>query len=47
MLGAHFFDLGQQQFLLLVQYWSGFFEVQEVRVATSASGIAVCKVQFA
>ena len=47
MLGAHFFDLGQQQFLLLVQYWSGFFEVQEVRVATSASVIAVCKVQFA
>ena len=47
MLGADFFYLGQQQFFLLVDYWSGFFEVQEVKVATSASVIAVCKVQFA
>ena len=47
MLGADFFDLGQKQFFLLVEYWSGFFEVQEVKVATSASVIAVCKVQFA
>ena len=47
MLGADFFDLGQQQFFLLVDYWSGFFEVQEVKVATSSSVIAVCKVQFA
>ena len=42
MLGADFFDLGQQQFFVLVDYWSGFFEVQEVKVATSASVIAVC-----
>ena len=47
MLGADFFYLGQQQFFVLVDYWSGFFEVQEVKVATSASVIAVCKVQFA
>ena len=47
MLGADFFDLGQKQFFLLVEYWSGFFEVQEVKVATSASVIAVGKVQFA
>ena len=42
-----FLDLGQQQFFVLVDYWSGFFEVQEVKVATSASAITVCKVQFA
>ena len=47
MLGADFFDLGQQQFFIVVDYWSGFFEVQEVKVASSASVIAVCKVQFA
>ena len=47
MLGADFFDLGQQHFFVLVDYWSGFFEVQEVKVATSASVIAACKVQFA
>ena len=47
MLGADFFYLGQQQFFVLVDYWSGFFEVQEVLVASSASVIAVCKVQFA
>ena len=47
MLGADFFYLGQQQFFVLVDYWSGFFEVQEVKVASSASVIAVCKVQFA
>ena len=47
MFGADFFYLGQQQFFVLVDYWSGFFEVQEVKVATSASVIAVCKVQFA
>ena len=47
MLAADLFELGQQQFFLLVDYWSGFFEVQEVKVATSASVIAACKVQFA
>lgn len=46
MLAADLFELGQQQFFLLVNYWSGFFKVQEVKVATSASVIAACKVQF-
>lgn len=46
MLAADLFELGQQQFFLLVDYWSGYFEVQEVRVATSGSVIAACKVQF-
>jgi len=46
MLAADLFELGQQQFFLLVDYWSGFLEVQEVTVATSASVIAACKVQF-
>ena len=46
MLAADLFELGQQQFFLLVDYWSRFFEVQEVKVATSTSVIAACKVQF-
>lgn len=46
MLAADLFELGNQQFIILVDYWSGFFEVQEVKVATSASVIAACKVQF-
>ena len=46
MLAADLFELGQQQFFLPVDYWSGFLEVQEVTVATSASVIAACKVQF-
>ncbi|KAL9961523.1 hypothetical protein ACROYT_G030479 [Oculina patagonica] len=46
MLAADLFELRQQQFFLLVDYWSGFFEVQELKVATSASVIAACKVQF-
>ena len=46
MLAADLFELGNQQFFILVDYWSGFFEVQEVKVATSASVIAACKVQF-
>lgn len=42
MLPADQFELGNQQFFILVDYnWSGFFEVQEVKVATSASVIAV------
>lgn len=46
MVVADLFELGNQQFFILVNYWSGFFEVQEVKVATSASVIAACKVQF-
>ena len=46
MLAADLFELGNQQFFILVDYWSGFFEVQEVKVATSSSVIAACKVQF-
>lgn len=46
MLAADLFGLGNQQFFILVDYWSGFFEVKEVKVATSASVIAACKVQF-
>ena len=46
MLVADLFELGNQQFFILVDYWSGFFEVKEVKVATSASVIAACEVQF-
>ena len=46
MLAADLFELGNQQFSILVDYWSGFFEVQEVKEATSSSVIAACKVQF-
>ena len=46
ILGADMFELGQQQFFILVDYWSGFFEVQEVKEATSTRIISPCKVQF-
>lgn len=44
VLAADLFELGVQQFFIIVDYWSGFFEVQEVKVAISASVIAACKV---
>ena len=37
MLVADLLELGNQQFFIVVHYWSGFFEVQEVKVATSSS----------
>ena len=46
ILGADMFELGQQQFFILVDYWSGFFEVQEVKEARSLRIITACKVQF-
>ena len=41
------FQIGQQQFLIIVDYWSGFFEVQELTKVTSKSIINASKVQFA
>ena len=41
------FQIGQQQFLIIVGYWSGFSEVQELTKVTSKSIINASKVQFA
>ena len=46
-LGADIFELGSQQFLIMVDYWSSYFEVQELKRSTSASVIHAFKVQFA
>ena len=46
-LGADIFELGSQQFLIMVDCWSNYFEVQELNRSTSASVIHAFKVQFA
>ena len=46
-VGADLFELGQQNFLILVDYWSSYFEVQELKRITSTTVITACKVQFA
>ena len=46
-LGADIFELGSQQFLIMLEYWSSYFEVQELKQSTSASVIHAFKVQFA
>ena len=46
-LGADIFKLGSQQFLIMVDYWSNYFEVQELKQSTSTNVIHAFKVQFA
>ena len=46
-VGADLFELGQQNFLILVDYCSSYFEVQELKRITSTTVITACKVQFA
>ena len=46
-VGADIFELGPQQFLIMVDYWSSYFEVQELKRITSESVIHALKVQFA
>ena len=41
------FELGKQQFVLFVDHWSGFFEVQELTWTTADKVITASKVQFA
>ena len=41
------FELGKQHFVLLVDHWSGFFEIQELTRTTADEVILACKVQFA
>ena len=43
-VGAYLFELGQQNFLILVDYWSSYFEVQELKRITSTTVITACKV---
>ena len=46
ILGADMFELGQQQFFILVDYWSSFFEVLEVKEATSMRILLHAKCSF-
>ena len=46
-VGADVFELGQQNFFILVHYWSSCFEIQEVKRIISTTVITACKVQFA
>ena len=46
-IGADLFVLGQQTFLIMVDYWSNFFEVVEIHRKTAQSVITQLKVQFA
>ena len=40
------FELGKHQFVLFVDHWSGFFEVQELTRTTADKVITASKVQF-
>lgn len=46
-IGADLFVLGQQTFLIMVDYWSNFFEVVEIHKKTAQAVITQLKVQFA
>ena len=46
-VAADIFKLGPQQFLILVDYWSSYFEVQELKQIKLISVIHTRKVQFA
>ena len=46
-VGADIFELGPQQFRIMVDYWPNYFEVQELKWIISASVIHMLKVQFA
>ena len=46
-VGADIFELGPQHFLIMVDYWSSYFEVQELKRIKSESLIYTLKVQFA
>jgi hypothetical protein len=43
VVGEDPFQFGQQQFLIIVYYWSGFFEVQELSKVTSKTAITASK----
>ena len=46
-IAADLFVIGQQTFLIIVDYWSNYFEVAEIHNKTSQAVIMRCKVQFA
>ena len=47
-IGADLFEFGHHQhFLIMVDYWSSYFEVQELKRPTSANVMTAFKVQFA
>ena len=46
-IAADLFHVGQQTFLIMVDYWSNFIEVVEIRKKTAQAVITQLKVQFA
>ena len=46
-VGGDLFELAGQTFLIMVDYWSNYFEIAELHKETSLSVIAQFKVQFA
>ena len=46
-IGADLFVIGQQTFLIMVDYWSKFFEALEIHRKTAQAVITQFKVQFA
>ena len=46
-IAADLFELGHQTFLILVDYWSNYFEVAEIHKKTAHAVITQFKVQFA
>ncbi|KAK2556143.1 Uncharacterized protein P5673_021722 [Acropora cervicornis] len=46
-IAADLFVIGQQTFLIMVDYWSNFFEVVEIHRKTAQTVITQLKVQFA
>ena len=46
-VGADLLELGQQNFLILVDHWSSYFKVQEVKRITFTTVNTTCRVQFA
>ena len=46
-IAADLFVMEQQTFLIMVDYWSNYFEVVEIHKKTSQAVITQCKVQFA
>ena len=46
-INADLFVIGQQTFLIMVEYWSNFFEVVEIHSKTAPTIVTQFKVQFA
>ena len=46
-IGADLFELNGQSYIIMIDYWSNYFEVADMHKKTSLSVIYQCKAQFA